>query len=85
MERKNFEGGGEGGGRGGGGRGRGGGGRGGRGGFGGGDRGGKREFKPREPREKVDARTIPSGKAHSHAQRASHAIVESQGKKTTFE
>ncbi|KAH5444801.1 hypothetical protein HBI30_204890 [Parastagonospora nodorum] len=60
--------------------------------FGGGDRGGgggrgggfagKREWKPRE---KVDARTIPSGKAHSSAQRASQAIVESQGKKTTFE
>lgn len=44
--------------------------------------GNKREWKPRE---KVDARTIPSGKAHSSAQRASHAIVESQGKKTTFE
>jgi RNA recognition motif-containing protein len=71
---KNFE---EGGGRGGGGRGRGGGGRGGRGGRGG--------FQSREPREKVDARTIPSGKAHSHAQRASTAIVESQGKKTKFE
>jgi RNA recognition motif-containing protein len=59
----------------------GGGGRGGRGGRGG-AAGGKREW---QPREKVDARTIPSGKAHSFAQRASHAIVESQGKKTTFE
>ncbi|OAK99509.1 hypothetical protein IQ06DRAFT_19223 [Phaeosphaeriaceae sp. SRC1lsM3a] len=42
----------------------------------------KREWKPRE---KVDARTIPSGAAHSSAQRASQAIVQSQGKKTTFE
>ncbi|KAL5113918.1 Nucleolar protein 13 [Pleosporales sp. CAS-2024a] len=51
------------------------------GGEGGGDRGGKREWKARA---RVDARTIPSGKAHSSAQRASQAIVESQGKKTTF-
>jgi RNA recognition motif-containing protein len=43
---------------------------------------GKREWKPRE---KVDARTIPSGAAHSSAQRASQAIVAAQGKKTTFE
>ncbi|KAH7402277.1 hypothetical protein DE146DRAFT_461374 [Phaeosphaeria sp. MPI-PUGE-AT-0046c] len=42
----------------------------------------KREWKPRE---KVDARTIPSGAAHSSAQRASQAIVQAQGKKTTFE
>lgn len=42
----------------------------------------KREWKPRE---KVDARTIPSGAAHSNAQRASQAIVQAQGKKTTFE
>ncbi|KAF2825005.1 hypothetical protein CC86DRAFT_371471 [Ophiobolus disseminans] len=43
--------------------------------------GGKREWKPRE---KVDARTIPSGAAHTSAQRASQAIVASEGKKTTF-
>jgi RNA recognition motif-containing protein len=56
---------------------------------GGGGAGGgeKREYKPREykPREKVDARTIPSGRAHASAPRASQAIVESTGKKTTFE
>lgn len=68
--------------------------------FGGGsDRhGGRRE--PREPREprapkngpnsiqpgkKVDPRSIKSGSAHMNAQRASQAIVEGQGKKTTFE
>jgi len=70
---KNFEAGG-GGGRGGG--------RGGRGGRGGGRGGAPREWKPRE---KVDARTIPSGKSHFFAQRASQAIVESEGKKTTFD
>lgn len=71
---KNFSSGGEGGrgGRGGRGGGRGGRGRG----------GGQREW---QPRPKVDARTIPSGAAHSSAPRASQAIVESQGKKTTFE
>jgi RNA recognition motif-containing protein len=36
-------------------------------------------------RRKVDPRTIKSGAAHSSAPRASQAIVESQGKKTTFE
>ncbi|KAH6633652.1 RNA-binding protein [Boeremia exigua] len=67
--------------------------------FGGdGDRaGGRRE--PREPRaprppkngpnsvqpgKKVDPRSIKSGSAHMNAQRASQAIVEGQGKKTTF-
>ena len=44
------------------------------------DRGGKRD-----PRKKVDPRTIKSGFAHSNAPRASQAIVESQGKKTTFD
>jgi RNA recognition motif-containing protein len=43
---------------------------------------GKREW---QPREKVDARTIKSGAAHSNAPRASQAIVAAQGKKTTFE
>ncbi|RMZ66527.1 rna binding rnp24 [Pyrenophora seminiperda CCB06] len=41
---------------------------------------GGRDFK-----RKVDPRTIRSGAAHSNAPRASQAIVESQGKKTTFE
>jgi RNA recognition motif-containing protein len=63
---------------------------------GGGERqGGRRE--PREPRapkngpnsiqpgKKVDPRSIKSGSAHMNAQRASQAIVEGQGKKTTFE
>lgn len=60
--------------------------------------GGRRE--PREPRaprapkngpnsvqpgKKVDPRSIKSGSAHMNAQRASQAIVEGQGKKTTFE
>lgn len=63
----------------------------------GGDNDRRRE--PREPRAprppkngpnsvqpgKVDPRTIKSGSAHMNAQRASQAIVESQGKKTTFE
>jgi RNA recognition motif-containing protein len=44
--------------------------------------GGKKEWKPRP---KVDARTIPSGAAHSNAQRASQAIVAAEGKKTKFE
>ncbi|KAF2125751.1 hypothetical protein P153DRAFT_299419 [Dothidotthia symphoricarpi CBS 119687] len=53
---------------------------------GGGDRkSGKKEAREWKPREKVDPRTIKSGAAHTNAQRASHAIVESQGKKTTFE
>lgn len=57
--------------------------RGGRGGAGGG-RGGfvKKEWKSRP---KVDARTIPSGAAHTNAARASQAIVAGQGKKTSFE
>lgn len=42
----------------------------------------KREW---QPRPKVDARTIPSGAAHSSAQRASQAIVRAEGKKTTFD
>lgn len=41
------------------------------------------DFKPRG--KKVDPRTIRSGAAHTNAPRASQAIVESQGKKTTFE
>ncbi|KAJ8107909.1 hypothetical protein OPT61_g8548 [Boeremia exigua] len=60
--------------------------------------GGRRE--PREPRaprppkngpnsvqpgKKVDPRSIKSGSAHMNAPRASQAIVEGQGKKTTFE
>ncbi|CBY00618.1 hypothetical protein IAQ61_011528 [Plenodomus lingam] len=36
-------------------------------------------------RGKVDPRTIKSGAAHTSAPRASQAIVESQGKKTTFD
>ncbi|KAL6709322.1 Nucleolar protein 13 [Coniothyrium glycines] len=44
------------------------------------DRGGRTD-----KREKVDPRTIKSGAAHSSAQRASQAIVESQGRKTTFD
>ncbi|EMD60447.1 hypothetical protein COCSADRAFT_40088 [Bipolaris sorokiniana ND90Pr] len=36
-------------------------------------------------KRKVDPRTIKSGAAHSSAPRASQAIVESQGKKTTFD
>ncbi|KAF9690822.1 hypothetical protein EKO04_011020 [Ascochyta lentis] len=65
--------------------------------FGGGNdrQGGRRE--PREPRapkngpnsiqpgKKVDPRSIKSGSAHMNAQRASQAIVEGSGKKTTFE
>lgn len=42
---------------------------------------GKREW----PREKVDARTIKSGAAHTNAPRASQAIVAAEGKKTTFD
>ncbi|CAI6333827.1 unnamed protein product [Periconia digitata] len=38
-----------------------------------------------KPRGKVDPRSIASGKAHANAPRASAAIVESKGKKTTFE
>ncbi|PVI02906.1 RNA-binding domain-containing protein, partial [Periconia macrospinosa] len=51
----------------------------GRGGGGGGGGGGG--FKPRA---KVDPRNIAPGKAHANAPRASAAIVESQGTKTTF-
>ncbi|CAE7013046.1 hypothetical protein PTT_10747 [Pyrenophora teres f. teres 0-1] len=39
----------------------------------------------RDFKRKVDPRTIRSGAAHANAPRASQAIVESQGKKTTFE
>ncbi|KAF1842889.1 uncharacterized protein K460DRAFT_378170 [Cucurbitaria berberidis CBS 394.84] len=39
----------------------------------------------RRGRKKVDPRTIRSGAAHTNAPRASHAIVESQGTKTTFD
>lgn len=52
---------------------------------GGEDRGGNRDAQDSKPRKKVDPRTIRSGAAHSNAPRASQAIVESQGKKTTFE
>jgi RNA recognition motif-containing protein len=38
-----------------------------------------------EPGKKVDPRSIKSGSAHMNAQRASQAIVEGKGKKTTFE
>ncbi|KAJ4993647.1 RNA recognition domain-containing protein [Stagonosporopsis vannaccii] len=38
-----------------------------------------------EPGKKIDPRSIKSGSAHMNAQRASQAIVEGQGKKTTFE
>jgi RNA recognition motif-containing protein len=48
------------------------------------DRGGGRSD-GRDTKRKVDPRTIKSGAAHSSAPRASVAIVESQGKKTTFE
>lgn len=47
------------------------------------DKGGKPDG--RDSKRKVDPRTIRSGAAHSNAPRASQAIVESQGKKTTFE
>lgn len=47
--------------------------------------GGKRDTRDSKPRGKVDPRSIKSGAAHTNAPRASHAIVESQGKKTTFE
>ncbi|KAF1360893.1 hypothetical protein EJ07DRAFT_114518 [Lizonia empirigonia] len=68
--------------------------------FGGGNerQGGRRELRePRAPRapkngpnsiepgKKVDPRSIKSGSAHMNAQRASQAIVEGSGKKTTFE
>ncbi|KAF2850062.1 RNA-binding domain-containing protein [Plenodomus tracheiphilus IPT5] len=57
------------------------------GGGGGGGRGGyqKKDTRDFKPRGKVDPRTIKSGAAHTSAPRASQAIVESQGKKTTFE
>ncbi|KAF2798123.1 hypothetical protein K505DRAFT_322142 [Melanomma pulvis-pyrius CBS 109.77] len=41
--------------------------------------------RPFKPRPKVDPRTIPSGKAHTSAPRASQAIVDATGKKTTFD
>jgi len=44
-----------------------------------------RKNRPFVPRPKVDARTIPSGKAHTNAPRASHAIVEATGTKKTFD
>lgn len=49
------------------------------------DRAGKRGGQNFDSRKKIDPRSIKSGAAHSNAQRASQAIVESQGKKTTFE
>jgi RNA recognition motif-containing protein len=71
-------------GRGGGRGGRGGGQRGGR-----DDRGGRPDFAEsnggRGSKRKIDPRNIKSGAAHTSAQRASQAIVESQGKKTTFD
>jgi RNA recognition motif-containing protein len=45
---------------------------------------GKPSGRPFQPRDKVDPRTIRPGAAHANAPRASAAIVESQGKKTTF-
>ncbi|KAL1797658.1 hypothetical protein ACET3X_004264 [Alternaria dauci] len=60
-----------------------------------GGRGGREDMRGRQDRgesdggrdlkRKVDPRTIKSGAAHSNAPRASQAIVESQGKKTTFD
>lgn len=38
-----------------------------------------------KPKRKIDPRSIKSGAAHASAPRASQAIVQSQGKKTTFE
>ncbi|ORY01120.1 hypothetical protein BCR34DRAFT_494161 [Clohesyomyces aquaticus] len=47
--------------------------------------GGNRGPRPkREPRAKVDPRSIRPGAAHTSAPRASQAIVEAKGKKTTF-
>lgn len=43
----------------------------------------KKEWQPRG--KKVDPRTIKSGAAHANAPRASAAIVEGKGQKTTFE
>lgn len=48
-------------------------------------RGPKKDTRDFKPRGKVDPRTIKSGAAHTNAPRASQAIVESQGKKTTFD
>jgi RNA recognition motif-containing protein len=45
---------------------------------------GKPSGRPFQPRGKVDPRTIRPGAAHANAPRASAAIVESTGKKTTF-
>ncbi|KAF2686210.1 RNA-binding domain-containing protein [Lentithecium fluviatile CBS 122367] len=47
--------------------------------------GGKPAGKPFKPRGKVDPRTIRPGAAHANAPRSSAAIVESKGKKTTFD
>ena len=44
-----------------------------------------RSNRPFKPRPKIDARTIPSGKAHASAPRASQAIVEGTGKKISFD
>ncbi|KAI4683804.1 uncharacterized protein J4E84_006643 [Alternaria hordeiaustralica] len=56
---------------------------------GGGQRGGRQDFGEsnggRGGKRKVDPRNIKSGAAHMSTQRASQAIVESQGKKTTFD
>ncbi|KAF2812040.1 uncharacterized protein BDZ99DRAFT_507497 [Mytilinidion resinicola] len=48
-------------------------------------RGGKSSWGPPREYHKVDARTIAPGAAHVYAQRGSAAIVESKGKKTTFD
>lgn len=45
----------------------------------------QRQFREQRPRGKVDPRNIKSGKAHTSAPRASYAIAESKGTKTTFE
>lgn len=50
------------------------------------DQGGDgRSGRPNGSKRKVDPRTIKSGAAHTSAPRASQAIVQSQGKKTTFD
>lgn len=45
----------------------------------------QRQHQKREQGQKVDSRTIRSGAAHTNAQRASQAIVESKGTKITFD
>jgi RNA recognition motif-containing protein len=45
---------------------------------------GKPSGRPYQPRGKVDPRTIRPGAAHANAPRASAAIVQHTGKKTTF-